>query len=68
VPTPHGNIHIEMTQKQLTVQATEGQGTIYFQSKGKPRVTGGTLSSLGDGHYKVLVNGSQRVVVKVRFN
>ena len=68
VPTPHGNIHIEMTQKQLTVQATEGQGTIYFQSKGKPRVTGGKLSSLGNEQYKVLVNGSQRVVVKVRFN
>lgn len=68
VPTPHGNIHIEMTQKQLTVQATEGQGTIYFQSKGKPRVTGGTLSSLGNGRYKVLVNGSQQVVIKGHLN
>ena len=61
VPTPHGNIHIEMSRKQILVQASEGQGTLYFQSKGRPRVTGGILESLGDGHYKVIVGVNQQV-------
>ena len=66
VPTPHGNIHIEMTPKQIVLQATEGRGTLCFRSKSRPRVTGGTLESLGNMAYKVSISGSQRVVVNYR--
>jgi hypothetical protein len=37
VPTPHGNIHIEMNRKQVTIEATDcGTGTLII---GKKRVT-----------------------------
>jgi hypothetical protein len=36
VPTPHGNIHVEMTKKQVTIKATDcGAGTLII---GKKRV------------------------------
>ena len=67
VPTPHGTIHIEMTPKQIMVEAGAGGcGTLYFQSKSKPLVIGGTLESLGNKAYKVSISGSQRVVVNYR--
>ena len=66
VPTPHGTIHIEMSRKQILVQASEGQGTLYFQSKGRPRVTGGILEALGDDHYKVTVGANRQIIVKTK--
>ena len=37
VPTPHGNIHIEMTRRQVTIEATGcGTGTLFI---GKKRIT-----------------------------
>ena len=53
-----------MTRKQIIVDGAAGRGTLYFQSKSRPRVTGASVEPLGHGEYKVIVEGNQRIVVK----
>ena len=68
VPTPRGNIHIEMTRKEITVKANNcGEGTLLFSSSKRPRVTGGTIQNLADDSYKVVVPPGATVKVSGSF-
>lgn len=68
VPTPRGNIHIEMTRKEITVKANNcGEGTLLFSSSKRPRATGGTIQNLADDSYKVVVPPGATVKVSGSF-
>ncbi len=68
VPTPKGNIHIEMTQQEIKVSATGcGKGTLIFKSTKRPHVTGGTVERTGNDTYRLAVSPDKPVRVKGRF-
>lgn len=65
IPTPQGNIHIEMDKKQILIHASGcGGGTLFFSSKKKPKATQGTIESLGNNQYRLLVEPNVKVSVK----
>lgn len=68
VPTPKGNIHVEMTPKKITIKAEGcGNGVLRFQSAKRPRVAGGIMESLGDGAYRVKVEPGKTLTVTGAF-
>lgn len=66
IPTPHGTIDVCVTEKEITVKAADGTGTVYISSKSKPKASKGTIQSLGGNKYKLLVNKGEEVKVKYK--
>lgn len=68
VPTPKGNIHIEMTRKELTVKAEGcGNGILLFQSSKRPHVAGEKVEPLGNNMYRLTVEPGKTVKVRGAF-
>ena len=66
VPTPNGNIHIEMTPRQIVVKAEGcGKGTLVFTSRKRPKASHGTIEKTEDGRYRLLVEPGGTVKVTV---
>lgn len=67
VPTPKGKIHVEMTSRQITLHGEGcGEGELLFCSKNRPTASEGTIESLGDGRYRLLVSSGRTVSVKYK--
>lgn len=68
VPTPKGNIHLEMTQREISVMAEGcGQGKLTFKSSKKPRVTYGEVEETGENEYRVTVEPGKPLKVTGSF-
>lgn len=68
VPTPNGLIHLEMTTKEITVQADGcGYGTLFIKSTKYPKVSKGTVEALGDNTYRVKIEAGEIISVKGDF-
>lgn len=63
VPTPNGNIHVYMDKKTIKVKATEGKGYLTFISKRMPKANIGKIEKIGDGEYRLLIDGNGKEVV-----
>lgn len=63
VPTPNGDIHVYMDKKTIKVKATEGKGYLTFTSKRMPKANIGKIEKIGDGKYRLLINGNGKEVV-----
>lgn len=66
VPTPNGEIKLYMDTKTIKVKATEGRGYLTFTSKTKPEYTKGTIEKLSENKYRLLIDGSEEVVVRYK--
>lgn len=54
VPTPQGNIGVAMTKNSLTVTTSASAGgTLYFQSKRKPKANTGQVTKIDATHYSL---------------
>lgn len=64
VPTPDGDIYLYMNKKEIKVKADKGSGWITFSSKRKPQSKNGTIESLGNNKYRMLISGDgkERVI------
>jgi len=51
VPTPQGDIKVEMTQKKITVTTVGTGGTLKFKSKNTPKTNLGTIVKGDDNEY-----------------
>ncbi len=63
VPTPNGEIKLYMDTKTIKVTATEGKGYLTFTSKSKPKASKGVLENLDNDKYRLMIDGSEEVVV-----
>ncbi len=63
VPTPNGDIHVYMDKKTIKVKATEGKGYLTFTSKRMPKANIGKIEKIGDGKYRLLINGDGKDIV-----
>ncbi|MDR1667612.1 MAG: alpha-rhamnosidase [Bacteroidales bacterium] len=59
VPTPEGDIQVYMDHKQIKVKAGEGKGTLYFNSRTKPKTDKGTVEPDGTGYRLTIVAGEE---------
>lgn len=63
VPTPNGYIRIFADDKNIRVKATEGNGFLYFYSKGNPKTNIGKINNIINNYYRIWVNTNQEVVI-----
>ena len=67
VPTPKGKIHVEMTSRQITLHGEGcGEGQLLFRSKSRPTATEGTIESLGENRYRLLIPAEKEIKVKYK--
>jgi alpha-L-rhamnosidase len=55
VPTPHGNIRIYCSRRQLRIHAVAGEGTLRFKSRTHPVCKEGVVRSVGGGAYEMML-------------
>ena len=63
VPTPNGDIHVYMDQKQIKIKADEGKGYLTFVSHHKPKTNRGTVEQLSPNTYRLWIDTKEEVVV-----
>ncbi len=66
VPTPNGEIKLYMDNKTIKVTVTEGMGYLTFTSKLNPKASKGTIDKIGADKYRLLIVGTDEVVVKYK--
>lgn len=66
VPTPKGEIKVFMDQKSIRVSSDEGQGTLYFNSKSKPKISKGKAILVGNGLYELKINAGESILVSYK--
>lgn len=62
VPTPHGDIVLDCSTKQIKVKGTEGRGTLRFKSKTSPKSKGAIISKGNNVYEMTLEKGKEYVV------
>jgi hypothetical protein len=64
VPTPNGNIRVEMSEKEIVVEtATGGVGVLRFNSVRKPSCKTAAVRKIADGTYELDLQPSERYEV-----
>ncbi|MBP1675800.1 MAG: putative Alpha-L-rhamnosidase [Bacteroidetes bacterium] len=66
VPTPQGEIKLYMNEKLIRIKASEGKGYLTFVSKSKPKASKGTIEKLDGNKYRILITGTDEVVVSYK--
>jgi alpha-L-rhamnosidase len=64
VPTPHGDISVSVSMKQIKVTAVDGQGTLRFRSAKRPTSKNGTINSIGDNMYEMPLKSGEACSVE----
>jgi alpha-L-rhamnosidase len=64
VPTPKGDIRLRCSKQEIRISATEGTGTLRFNSKTKPVCDGSTIRSKGNNAYEMTIEKGKEYVVK----
>jgi alpha-L-rhamnosidase len=59
VPTPSGNIEMFVSTKEIKIKGAAGTGTLKFKSKTKPVSNVGSVQSLGNNEYTVVVESDK---------
>jgi hypothetical protein len=65
VPTPNGNIRVEVSEKKITIEtAAKGTGILRFKSVRKPSCKTATVRKVADGQYEIDL--SANIIIEVR--
>jgi hypothetical protein len=63
VPTPHGEIEMYCSAKQIKIKSSEGTGTLRFKSLGKPSCKGGVIIDKGNSVFELTIEAGKAYVV-----
>lgn len=64
VPTPYGQIELEITPTTISVRTDGGYGYIYFDSPGAtPSTNIGEIETVGDGQYRLKVEANETITI-----
>jgi len=63
VPTPHGNIEISVTEKQMSIKTVAGKGILRFKSTKKPFCKTATIKTVANGYYEMELELNQQYEV-----
>lgn len=68
VPTPSGDIHIEMDKKRIVIKTAKSQGgVLYFSSRTQPQSTSGEIVSLGKDYYSIkLTQSFSKYIINIK--
>jgi hypothetical protein len=64
VPTPHGDIAVFADAARIKVTAVAGNGVLRFTSSTTPRSDSGTIRTVGEGRYELVLEGGKTYVVE----
>jgi alpha-L-rhamnosidase len=64
VPTPHGNVRVYCSKKEIRVGAVSGKGVLRFDSRTRPVCKEGVVREMGKGGYEVDLDGGKAYTVK----
>ncbi|MBS1601826.1 MAG: sodium/solute symporter [Bacteroidetes bacterium] len=64
VPTPHGNVRVYCSRKEIRVSAVSGKGVLRFRSKSRPVCGEGVVREVSKGSYEVEMEGGKLYTVK----
>jgi hypothetical protein len=63
VPTPHGNIHLYMNQKEIRVKAAMGKGYLTIKSRRCPKANIGTVEKVAENVWRLWIDSpAERIV------
>lgn len=68
VPTPNGSISMEVTNQQLKIRSTTGEGTILLKSKTKPEGHQLNVTDKGNGVYAIQVKPGTDYTISYKAN
>lgn len=68
VPTPHGEINVYCSRKEIRVRGGEGTGTLRFESRSRPKSKDGTIRAKGDGVYEMTLEQGKEYTIAYRAN
>jgi hypothetical protein len=63
VPTPHGDIAVAASLKEIRVSAPGGQGVLRFASTSTPRSKDGAIRTAGVGSYEMVLEAGKQYSV-----
>jgi hypothetical protein len=66
VPTPNGVVELYCSTKEIKVKASEGEGTLIFESKSKPSANLGAIKALGKNKYQLTIKPNTPYTIKYR--
>ena len=66
VPTPDGDIELDVSRNQLKVKAAAGAGTIRLKSKTRPSGKNLSLAEAGNGVYEIMVAPGMEYVINYK--
>jgi len=64
VPTPHGNVRVYCSKKEIRVDAVSGKGVLRFESRSRPVCKEGVVREAGKGSYEVDLDGGKAYSIK----
>ncbi len=64
VPTPNGEVEVRITQNEIKVKASEGEGTLTFSSKIEPSTNSGSISALSENKYQLPIKKNTAYTIK----
>lgn len=66
VPTPHGDIQVYCSTKQIKIKGAMGTGTLWFKSQSKPSSKNGAIVSKGNNVYEMTIEAGKEYEVKYK--
>ncbi|MFI1743655.1 alpha-L-rhamnosidase-related protein [Thalassobellus sediminis] len=66
VPTPNGEVDIYCSTKEIKVKASDGEGTLIFNSKSKPKTNTGVITQLDKEKYKLILQPNTPYQIKYK--
>ncbi len=66
VPTPNGLVNVYCSKKEIKVSADQGQGTLIFKSKTKPKTNDGKLTTIGKNTYQLTMQPKVNYHIKYK--
>ena len=63
VPTPHGNIEISVTEKQISIKTVAGKGILRFKSAKKPSCKTAMIKTVASGYFEMDLEPNQQYEV-----
>jgi hypothetical protein len=66
VPTPHGDIQVYCSTRQIKIKGAMGTGTLRFKSQSKPSSKSGAIVSKGNNVYEMTIETGKDYEVKYK--
>ncbi len=64
VPTPYGPVCVTVDTEEIRVRIPAGKAFVFFHSSMEPSVSDGKLERIGEGEYRLTVEGSSEVSIR----